>query len=102
MAEQRALQERVSAQRGLPAITTDGVRIEVCANVNLPEQVPLALSQGAEGVGLMRTEFLFLERGSTPGEDEQYETYRSEEHTSELQSPCNLVCRLLLEKKKIT
>ena len=60
-----------------PAITTDGVRIEVCANVNLPEQVPLALSQGAEGVGLMRTEFLFLERGSTPGEDEQYETYRA-------------------------
>src|SRR5258708_29548222 len=70
--------------------------------------VPLALSQGAEGVGLMRTEFLFLERGSTPGEDEQYETYRamaqalerSEEHTSELQSPDHLVCRLLLEKKK--
>ncbi|WP_353175387.1 phosphoenolpyruvate--protein phosphotransferase [Delftia acidovorans] len=77
MAEQRALQERVAAQRSLPAITTDGVRIEVCANVNLPEQVPLALSQGAEGVGLMRTEFLFLERGSTPGEDEQYETYRA-------------------------
>ena len=45
------------------------------ANVNLPDQVPLALEQGAEGVGLMRTEFLFLERGSTPSEEEQYTTY---------------------------
>ena len=47
----------------------DGHRIDIGANVNLPDQVPLALEQGAEGVGLMRTEFLFLERGSTPSEE---------------------------------
>lgn len=73
--QQRQLREREAAQRGQPALTGDGHRIDIGANVNLPEQVPLALSQGGEGVGLMRTEFLFLERGSTPSEDEQYQTY---------------------------
>ncbi|MFT4247988.1 MAG: phosphoenolpyruvate--protein phosphotransferase, partial [Pseudomonas sp.] len=74
---QRQVREREAAQRAQPAQTTDGHRIDIGANVNLPEQVPLALEQGAEGVGLMRTEFLFLERGSTPSEDEQYQTYRA-------------------------
>ncbi len=77
IAEQQHIREREAAQRARPAQTTDGHRIDIGANVNLPEQVPLALEQGAEGVGLMRTEFLFLERGSTPSEDEQYATYRA-------------------------
>ncbi len=75
IAEQQQIREREAAQRAQPAQTPDGHRIDIGANVNLPEQVPLALEQGAEGVGLMRTEFLFLERGSTPSEDEQYATY---------------------------
>ncbi|WP_369938992.1 phosphoenolpyruvate--protein phosphotransferase [Xanthomonas medicagonis] len=73
--EQRQLREREAEQRNQPAQTQDGHRVEIGANVNLPEQVPMALTQGAESVGLMRTEFLFLERGSTPSEDEQYATY---------------------------
>ena len=73
--EQRQLREREAEQRNQPAQTRDGHRVEIGANVNLPEQVPAALAQGAESVGLMRTEFLFLERGSTPSEDEQYATY---------------------------
>ncbi len=77
IAEQQQIRERDAAQRAQPAQTPDGHRIDIGANVNLPEQVPLALEQGAEGVGLMRTEFLFLERGSTPSEDEQYETYKA-------------------------
>lgn len=77
IADQRAIREREAAQRAQPAQTIDGHRIDIGANVNLPEQVPLALEQGAEGVGLMRTEFLFLERGSSPDEDEQYATYRA-------------------------
>ena len=64
------------AERGLPARTRDGHVVAIGANVNLPDQVPLALQEGGEGVGLMRTEFLFLERGATPSEDEQFETYR--------------------------
>ncbi len=64
------------AERSLPARTRDGHVVAIGANVNRPDQVPLALSEGGEGVGLMRTEFLFLEHGATPSEDEQYEIYR--------------------------
>jgi phosphoenolpyruvate-protein phosphotransferase len=77
IAERQRIREHEAEQRAQPARTTDGHRLDIGANVNLPEQVALALSQGAEGVGLMRTEFLFLERGSTPSEDEQFETYRA-------------------------
>lgn len=74
---QRALRAEQAAQRSLPATTRDGQRIDIGANINLPEQVALAIEQGAEGVGLMRTEFLFLERSAAPDEDEQYEIYRA-------------------------
>lgn len=72
---QNRRRELETARRGLPATTTDGTTIEIAANVNNPEQVPVALELGAEGVGLMRTEFLFLESGETPSEDQQYEIY---------------------------
>lgn len=74
---QRAKADDEARARALPARTTDGHAVAIGANVNNPEQVPLALDQGAEGVGLMRTEFLFLERGDTPTEDDQYATYRA-------------------------
>lgn len=64
------------AQRMDAARTTDGHDIEVCANVNRVVEARQAIDGGAEGVGLMRTEFLFLESGHTPSEDEQYEVYR--------------------------
>ncbi|PKU25068.1 phosphoenolpyruvate--protein phosphotransferase [Telmatospirillum siberiense] len=72
-ARRRATEE---AERGLPARTSDGHVVAIGANVNRPDQVPLALREGGEGVGLMRTEFLFLERDTPPSEDEQFETYR--------------------------
>nr|WP_137827593.1 phosphoenolpyruvate--protein phosphotransferase [Methylobacterium sp. L1A1] len=72
---QREQAEAEARERAKPAETRDGHRIAIGGNVNNPDQVPLALDQGAEGVGLMRTEFLFLERGDTPSEDDQYETY---------------------------
>jgi phosphocarrier protein FPr len=56
-----------------PAITIDGHRVEVVANVNRPGEAAAAVEAGAEGVGLMRTEFLFLGRDEPPSEDEQYE-----------------------------
>ncbi|GJD39405.1 phosphoenolpyruvate--protein phosphotransferase [Methylobacterium bullatum] len=74
---QRAIAEEEARERALPARTRDGHSVAIGANVNNSEQVPLALDQGAEGVGLMRTEFLFLERGDTPSEDDQYATYRA-------------------------
>lgn len=57
------------------AITTDGVRITVRANVDLPDESEQAAHSGAEGVGLMRTEFLVLGRTTMPDEEEQYEEY---------------------------
>ncbi len=56
-----------------PAITTDGTRIEVFANLGSAADARRAVAGGAEGVGLLRTEFLFLERATLPGEDEQTE-----------------------------
>jgi len=64
------------AERNRPAVTRDGHGVAIAANVNRPDQVAEALAQGGEGVGLMRTEFLFLERGDSPSEDEQYAVYR--------------------------
>ena len=59
-----------------PALTTDGVRIEVVANTGLAREAAQAVEAGGEGIGLMRSEFLFLERDSPPSEDEQYAAYR--------------------------
>lgn len=59
-----------------PAITQDGKHIEIAANIGSPAEAEHALALGAEGVGLFRTEFLFLEREYAPTEEEQVETYR--------------------------
>ncbi|AFR25872.1 phosphoenolpyruvate--protein phosphotransferase [Bartonella quintana] len=61
----------------LPVQTTDGQRIRIMANVNYANQVPVALDLGAEGVGLMRTEFLFIDSPNIPDEDAQLDVYRA-------------------------
>jgi phosphocarrier protein FPr len=58
-----------------PALTTDGHRVEVVANIGKASEAEQAVEAGAEGVGLMRTEFLFLERTTAPSEEEQYAAY---------------------------
>lgn len=60
-----------------PAITTDGVRVEVVANIAKPSEAETAINGGAEGIGLMRTEFLFLERDTPPSEEEQVAAYET-------------------------
>jgi phosphoenolpyruvate-protein phosphotransferase (PTS system enzyme I) len=59
----------------LEAVTTDGERITLRANVDLPEEADLAAQSGAHGVGLMRTEFLVVGRATMPDEEEQYKAY---------------------------
>lgn len=61
--------------RGLPAETTDGRQIALFGNIELPEEVETALRNGAAGVGLFRTEFLFLRAGEEPTEQEQFFAY---------------------------
>jgi len=64
--------------RHLPAVTRDGQRVELLANIEQPGDAAAALASGAGGIGLFRSEFLFMNReGELPGEDEQYEAYRT-------------------------
>ncbi|WP_320169850.1 phosphoenolpyruvate--protein phosphotransferase [Maridesulfovibrio sp.] len=60
-----------------PALTTDGERVEVVANIGKVSEAEKAVNAGGEGVGLMRTEFLFLERDTPPDEEEQYQSYKA-------------------------
>ena len=60
----------------LPAVTRDGRILRLHANIEFPEEAEAALRSGAEGVGLYRTEFLYLNRKDLPSEEEQYQTYR--------------------------
>jgi phosphotransferase system enzyme I (PtsI) len=61
----------------LPAITTDGFRVRLHGNMEFLEEIPELLAAGAEGIGLYRTEFLFLDRLEAPTEEEHYLAYRS-------------------------
>jgi len=76
LAEQRVPPARLEVLRDLPAVTPDGFRIELAANIATPAEVDAALAAGAEGVGVFRTEYLFVNRAAPPSEDEQYEAYR--------------------------
>jgi phosphoenolpyruvate-protein phosphotransferase (PTS system enzyme I) len=68
---------RLNRLRHTPAVTLDGQAVELLANIELPGDAPGALEAGAVGVGLFRSEFLFMNRdGDLPGEDEQFEAYR--------------------------
>ena len=69
---------RLDRLRHTPAITLDGQAVELLANIELPEDASTALDAGAVGVGLFRSEFLFMNRGhALPSEDEQFEAYRA-------------------------
>ena len=61
---------------GKPTVTKDGITIELVANIGKPEDVDKVLQYDAEGIGLFRTEFLFMDRNSMPTEDEQFEAYQ--------------------------
>jgi len=68
---------RLESLRDLPAITIDGVKIQLLANIATAEDLDQALNLGAEGVGLLRTELLFMERDYFPTEEEQFDFYKT-------------------------
>jgi phosphotransferase system enzyme I (PtsI) len=74
--QRRELERDLEAGSELPARTTDGATVVVRANLDLPEELDTALRHGAEGLGLVRTEFLVAGRSQMPTEDEQAELYR--------------------------
>jgi phosphotransferase system enzyme I (PtsI) len=69
--------QKLKRLRGKPAETIDGQHVELHANIELPEDLAQTLENGATGVGLFRSEFLFLNREGLPTEDEQFEAYRA-------------------------
>jgi phosphotransferase system enzyme I (PtsI) len=69
--------EKLKRLKSTPAATIDGTPIELYANIELPQDMPQVLEAGAQGVGLFRTEFIFLNRRDLPSEDEQFEAYRN-------------------------
>jgi phosphotransferase system enzyme I (PtsI) len=69
---QRGRAQRLAALRDTPSATVDGVAVHLAANVEMLEEIPIAIDLGAEAVGLFRTEFLYLERPELPTEEEQY------------------------------
>jgi phosphocarrier protein FPr len=79
LAQRRWLEYRRFAQDQAqsPAVTQDGRRVEVTANAGSVADAAEALKMGADGIGLLRTEFLFLERATAPSEDEQFGVYRA-------------------------
>lgn len=72
-----AFARRLLSARHKPCLTADGVPVALKANVELPAEAILAVDHGAQGIGLYRTEFLYIDRTTQPGEDEQYEVYRA-------------------------
>lgn len=76
-AERQEERRRLSVLRDVRAVTVDGRRLEVVANIGGTEEVAGALAAGAEGVGLCRTEFVYLNRESLPDEEEQFDVYRA-------------------------
>jgi len=62
---------------GEPTVSSDGHRVELAANIGSPKDVKAALANGAEGVGLFRTEFLYMDKTELPSEEEQFEAYKA-------------------------
>jgi len=70
-------QQKLARLRRLPAETSDGERVELQANLELPAELPLIAQAGAAGIGLLRSEFLFMNRETLPDEAAQYDVYRT-------------------------
>jgi phosphoenolpyruvate-protein phosphotransferase (PTS system enzyme I) len=71
------LEKKLLSDRDMPATTTDGVELKLVSNIEFPAEAAMALDYGAEGIGLYRTEFLFLDRPTPPTEEEQYRIYKT-------------------------
>jgi phosphotransferase system enzyme I (PtsI) len=70
-----ALEHKLDTIREKPGVTRDGVRIRLLGNIEFPDEAQVVLEKGGEGIGLYRTEFLYLNRPTEPTEQEQYEAY---------------------------
>lgn len=86
------IEEQLGTLRDLPAETADGYRITLSANIEQTEDVPAVIHHGAEGVGLFRTEYIYLNRPDVPNEEEQYTEYKT---AAEKLRPAPVIVRTL-------
>ncbi len=87
-----SFRHRFDDMRDLPAETIDGKRVRITANCELPEETPVIIKHGAEGIGLYRTEYFYMNRVDLPSEEEQYQAYR---HVAEAMAPHPITIRTL-------
>ncbi|MBT5873200.1 MAG: phosphoenolpyruvate--protein phosphotransferase, partial [Candidatus Latescibacteria bacterium] len=87
-----AIEQELLQFLDVPATTEDGWTVELSANIELPLEVEAVLSHGADGIGLYRTEFLYLLRHGLPSEEEQYQAYKS---IAEQMAPKSVILRTL-------
>ena len=78
--------------RDLPCVTPDGRKIDLTANIEIPDEIPSVKSHGASGIGLYRTEFFYLDRVDLPTEEEQYSAYKN---VAEQMAPNSVIVRTL-------
>ncbi len=90
--KQVSLEEKLRDIQDKPAVTLDGHRVALCANIEGPKDAEGVRLAGAEGVGLFRTEYLFINRDVPPGEEQQYQAYRQ---AAQVLKPLPLVIRTL-------
>ncbi|MDD4910581.1 MAG: phosphoenolpyruvate--protein phosphotransferase [Candidatus Omnitrophica bacterium] len=86
------LTRRYSSLRDLPPETLDGKRVEIAANMELPEELPSVIEHGARGIGLYRTEFFYMNRKGLPSEEEHFQAYK---HVAEKVKPHPVIIRTL-------
>ncbi len=84
--------EKFMLAKDLPAITRDGKKIEISANIEFPEEIPSVKMHGSEGIGLYRTEFFYMNRKDLPTEEEHFQAYR---YVAEQMKPHSVVIRTL-------
>jgi phosphotransferase system enzyme I (PtsI) len=90
--EKHLVEERLELIRDTSSTTTDSIHITLSANIELPDEMEDVKESGAEGVGLFRTEYLFLNRDTLPDEEEQFESYRL---VAERSAPYSVIIRTL-------
>ncbi len=88
----KSLRDRFDNIKDLPAETPDGRSVVILANLELPEEIPMVLRHGANGIGLYRTEYFYMNRIDLPSEEEQFEAYK---HVAESMKPFPVTVRTL-------
>lgn len=88
----RNITKRFILLKDQPALTLDGKRVAIAANIELPDEIPSIIDHGAEGIGLYRTEFFYMNRADIPSEEEHYKAYK---FVAEAVNPHSVIIRTL-------